>query len=121
MNSLDKLRSEVAGGLRYTHTRANANTGNLLEIASFAYAAIELLTEKGLLEISELDERKKAVAARLVEKFINEGMGLTFLAVLGSDPINNSHTYASSLCYKLRFLFRMIKLCEPLSISMSNC
>jgi Fe-S-cluster containining protein len=77
-SSLDNLRSEVAGGLRYTHTRANANTGNLLEVASFAYAAIELLTEKGLLEISELDERKKAVAGRLVQKFINEGMGLTF-------------------------------------------
>ena len=76
--SLDKLRSEVSGGLRYTHTRANANTGNLLEIASFAYAAIELLTEKGLLEVTELDERKKAVAGRLVKKFINEGMGLTF-------------------------------------------
>lgn len=77
-SSVDILRSEVASGLRYTHTRANANTGNLLEVASFAYAAIELLTEKGLLEISELDERKKAVAGRLVQKFINEGMGLTF-------------------------------------------
>ena len=77
-SSLEKLHSEVAGGLRYTHTRANANTGNLLEIASFAYAAIELLTEKGLLEVTELDERKKAIAGRLVKKFINEGMGLTF-------------------------------------------
>lgn len=75
---LDKFRSEIAGGLRYTHTRANANTGNLLEIASFAYAAIELLTEKGLLDITELDERKKTVAGRLVKKFINEGMGLTY-------------------------------------------
>lgn len=77
-SSLEKIRSEVAGGLRYTHTRANANTGNLLEIASFAYAAIELLTEKGLLDITELDERKRAVAGRLVKKFINEGMGLTY-------------------------------------------
>jgi hypothetical protein len=51
-SGLDKLRSDVADGLRYTHTRANANTGNLLEIASFAYAAIELLTEKGVLEIA---------------------------------------------------------------------
>ena len=59
-------------------TRANANTGNLLEIASFAYAAIELLAEKGLLEITELDERKKAIAGRLVKKFIKEGMGLTY-------------------------------------------
>ncbi|MGH8628869.1 MAG: YkgJ family cysteine cluster protein [Gammaproteobacteria bacterium] len=77
-SSLDKLRSEVAGGLRYAHTRANANTGKLLEIASFAYAAIELLAEKGLLETTELDERKKAIAGRLVPKFIEEGMGLAY-------------------------------------------
>jgi len=77
-SSIEKMRSEVAGGLRYTHTRANANTGNLLEMASFAYAAIELLTEKGLLDITELDERKKTIAGHLVKKFINEGMGLTY-------------------------------------------
>jgi hypothetical protein len=77
-SGLDKVRSEVAGGLRYAHTRANANTGKLLEIASFAYAVIELLAEKGLLETTELDERKKAIAGRLVPKFIDEGMGLTY-------------------------------------------
>ena len=76
--SLDKLRGEVAGGLRYAHTRANANTRKLLEIASFAYAAIELLADKGLLETTELDERKKAIAGRLVQKFIDEGMGLSY-------------------------------------------
>jgi hypothetical protein len=37
----------------------------------FFYAAIELLTEKDLLEISGLDGRKKAVAERLIQKFIN--------------------------------------------------
>lgn len=74
---LDKLREEVAGGLRYTHTRANANTRKLLEIASFAYAAIDLLAEKGLLQIEELDERKKTIAERMVKKFIDEGMGIT--------------------------------------------
>ena len=63
----DELRDKVAGGLRYVHTRANANTGKLLEVASFAYAAIELLAEQGLLQIEELDERKTAVAGRLVD------------------------------------------------------
>jgi Fe-S-cluster containining protein len=74
---LDTLREEIAGGLRYAHTRANANTRKLLEIASFAYAAIDLLAEKGLLQIEELDERKKTIGGRLVEKFIDQGMGIT--------------------------------------------
>lgn len=74
----DDLRDEVAGGLRYAHTRANINTGKLLEVASFAYAAVELLADKGLLQIEELDERKNAVAGRLVEKFADLGMGVAY-------------------------------------------
>ena len=74
----EDLRQEVAGGLRYMHTRANANTGKLLEVASFTYAAIELLAEKGLLEIADLDERKAAVAERLVKKFTEDGMGAAY-------------------------------------------
>jgi Fe-S-cluster containining protein len=88
----DNLRDEVAGGLRYAHTRANANTGKLLEVASFAYAAIELLAEKGLLPIEALDERKKVVAGRLVEKFANQGMGVVY-----QQPEHNKYTFDSEV------------------------
>lgn len=74
----DTLRTEIADGLRFTHNQATANTRKLLEVASFAYAAIDLLADKGLLRIEELDERQKTVAASLVEKFIDQGMGLTY-------------------------------------------
>jgi hypothetical protein len=74
----DKLRQEMADGLRYTHSQATANTRKLLEVTSFAYAAIDLLAEKGLLQIEELDERQKTIAGRLVEKFLDQGMGLTY-------------------------------------------
>ena len=40
-----EVREEIAAGFRYTHFRADANTGKLLEIASFLYAAIELLNK----------------------------------------------------------------------------
>lgn len=74
----EDLRHEVAAGLRYMHTRASSNTGKLLEVASFAYAAIELLAEKGHLDIAELDKRKAALAERLVKKFTEEGMGAAY-------------------------------------------
>lgn len=77
-NDQGDLRDEVAGGLRYAHTRTNTNTGKLLEVASFAYAAIELLSEQRLIQIEDLDERKKAVAGRLVEKFADQGMGVVY-------------------------------------------
>ena len=69
------LRQEVAEGLRYTHSRANANTTKTLEAASFLYALIEIMSEKGLITIEELDERKRAVGERLAKQFSEKGMG----------------------------------------------
>jgi len=71
----EELRKEVAQGFLYSHTRASTNTGKALEVASFCYALIELLEEKGIISIEELDERKKVVAPRLVKKFAEKGMG----------------------------------------------
>ena len=77
--SLEELRQEVVRGFLYSHTRANDNTGKTLEAASFSYALIELLQEKGVITIEELDERKKQVGKRLVQKFAEEGMGMVAL------------------------------------------
>ena len=82
------LRDEVARGLTYAHNRANTNTGKLLEVTSFAYAAIEVLAEKGLISIEELDERKKVVAERLTEAFREEGMG-----VIRAEPDLDKYTF----------------------------
>jgi Fe-S-cluster containining protein len=86
------FRSEIAGGLRYTHTRANANTAKLLEVASFAYAAIEILSERGLISIEELDQRKKVIADRLVEKFRQEGIGAAY-----QDPEYDKYSFEDSV------------------------
>ena len=73
-----EARDEVASGLRYAHFRADANTSKLLEVASFLYAAIDLLSQKGLLDLTELDQRKKAATSNLVEKFTDRGMGVAY-------------------------------------------
>lgn len=86
------LRAEIAGGLRYTHTRANANTAKLLEVASFAYAAIGLLSESGLISVAELDERKKVIADRLIEKFRQEGIGAAY-----QDPEHEKYTFEATV------------------------
>lgn len=74
--SLEALRDQVAEGLMYSHSRENANTSKILEVASFSYALIELLMERGLISVEELDERKREVGQRLVEKFVDKGMGV---------------------------------------------
>jgi Fe-S-cluster containining protein len=79
---------ELSRGLLYTHTRINSNTTKTLEVASFLYALIEILDEKGLFSIEELDERKKQVASRLVQKFVESGMGLMY-----QDPEYDKYTF----------------------------
>ena len=88
------LRIEYEGALYhvtaslYTHTRINANTSKTLEVRSFLYALIELLNEKGLISIDELDARKKQVAERLVQKFVESGIGLRY-----QDPEYDKYTF----------------------------
>src|ERR1044072_8589937 len=88
----DTMRSEIAEGLRYTHDRANSNTAKLLDVSSFAYAAIELLAEKGLIDIEDLDCKKKEIAGRLVEKFRQEGIGAAY-----QDPEHDKYTFESAV------------------------
>lgn len=83
-----KIQNELASGLLYAHTRINDNTRKTIETASFLYALIELLNEKGLLSIEELDERKKQVAERLVRKFTESGIGLMY-----QDPEYDKYTF----------------------------
>jgi Fe-S-cluster containining protein len=89
---LGEMRTEMTGGFLYTHHRANANTRKTLEVASFAYALIELLVEKGLLTVEELDERKKEVAERLAAKFRDDGMG-----VVRQEPEYDKYSFDSSV------------------------
>jgi len=81
------LRKEVAEGLLYTHTRLNENSKTAVEAASFLYGLIDLLTEKGLIAVEELDERKKAIATRMVSNSRERGMG-----VLLQDPETDKYT-----------------------------
>ena len=77
-NEDNQARAETARGLRYCHKRINANTSKSLESASFLYAIVELLAEKDLITIEELDERKKTIANRLVQNFKKNGFGLMY-------------------------------------------
>jgi hypothetical protein len=72
----DKLRRQVAEGLLYAHARLSENTKATVEAASFLYALVELLSEKGIIEIEQLDERMREVAVRLAKKNSEKGVGV---------------------------------------------
>jgi Fe-S-cluster containining protein len=101
-------RKEVAGGLLYCHSRLNANTSKLLESASFLYALVELLSEKGLVELEELEDKKREVAERLLESYLDKGMGVamqederdkyTFDETVDIDCENRVHLCKAACC-----------------------
>ena len=81
----DDLRREVAHGFLDTHNRANKNAAKVLETASFSYALVELLAEKGIISLEELDARQQIVRKRLVEKFAEQGIGVVALQEFEQD------------------------------------
>jgi hypothetical protein len=84
-SSVEALRREVVQGFLDSHTRSNKNADKVLEVASFSYALIELLQEKGLITVEELDERKKQIIQRLISKFIEQGMGVVAMQDFKED------------------------------------
>jgi prolipoprotein diacylglyceryltransferase/Fe-S-cluster containining protein len=77
-HAYDQLHQQIARGFRYTHFRANANTSELIEVAASLHAAVEILHEKGLLTPEDLERRKSTTAKRLVERFSQRGMGVSY-------------------------------------------
>lgn len=63
------LRQSVAEGLLHIHSRLGVNTRKTLEATAFLYALVELLEEKGLIVIEELDARKQVAAERLAQQY----------------------------------------------------
>lgn len=88
MDAASDLRREVVDGLLYAHSRLNTNTGKTMEAASFLYALIELLTEKGVITVAELDERKRAVGQRLADQLRRGGDG-----VILQNPEYDKYTF----------------------------
>lgn len=71
-----RLRREVSEGLVSADARLSKTRIDSLEAAAFLYALVELLVEKNLLSIDELDDRKRDVAKRLVRKHEDDGGGV---------------------------------------------
>jgi hypothetical protein len=82
------LRQQVAEGLFYTHVRLSQNTNKTMEASAFLYGLIELLGEKGLITIQELDERKKVVGERLTAQLKEKGLG-----VMLQDPEEDKYAF----------------------------
>ncbi|RPI75875.1 MAG: YkgJ family cysteine cluster protein [Desulfobacteraceae bacterium] len=77
-DELTQMAGEVADGLLYTHARLTYNIQHTLKNASFLYALIELLDEKKIITIEELEERKRKTAEQLIKRFEDSRIGLLY-------------------------------------------
>ncbi len=85
---ISEIRKDLCEGLLYAHARSNFNTTKILEAVAFLYAMAEMLNEKGLLSIEELDKRKREVAKAVVDMFIQSGVSLIY-----QDPEYDKYNY----------------------------
>src|SRR5262245_6874558 len=83
---------QVAEGFLYAHARLNDNTQATLEAASFLYGLVELLNERQLISIEELDRRKHEVAQRLARKNRDKGVG-----VLLQEPESDKYSFSAEV------------------------
>jgi len=108
----EPVHSDMRRALRYVHFRANANTGELVQIASLAAATAQLLEERGVLRKEDLDERKAALSTEFARQFRTRNMGVAF-NVLEADKYTTEKKAAidcenrihlcRAACCKLRF------------------
>lgn len=111
-----KISNDLSYALLYTHTRINDNTKKTLEAASFLYALIELLEEKGIISIEELDERKKQVAERLLQKFTESGIGLMY-----QEPEYDKYAFEHEACVDCQGRIQICKaICCKLPFALSS-
>ncbi len=81
--------SDVAGGLAYLHHRSNEISQRTLEAASFTYALIEILVEKEIISLDEINTRQKPVATRLLKRFIKHDAGIAI-----QEPNQDKYTFS---------------------------
>src|SRR5262249_43199941 len=79
---------DIARGFLDTHSRLTANTAKTLEACSFLYGLVDLLSEKGLISIEELDARQKVIAQRLEQQLRRNGAGVKL-----QDPECDKYTF----------------------------
>jgi Fe-S-cluster containining protein len=83
-----ELRREVADAFLHAYSQLNSNTGKTLEASSFLYALIEILSDRGIISIEELDAKKRVVAERLMAKFRDQRVGTVL-----QDPEIDKYTF----------------------------
>jgi Fe-S-cluster containining protein len=85
----ESLRREVVDGLLYAHARLSENTQAAVEVGAFLYALIELLSERGVISIDELDARMPDVRARLEKKNVDKGVGVLIM----EGPVGDKYAF----------------------------
>lgn len=88
-DSHNHLRRETAQGLVYTHNRLNTNLRKTREAAAYTYALIELLNDKGIIGVEELETRREVLEAQLQAQYKEEGQGVAL-----QDPEQDKYAFA---------------------------
>lgn len=70
------LEQDVLRGLVYAYNRANANTAEVHQANATLHALVELLVDRGLVNIESLDARREQASEQLRRRYLERGMAV---------------------------------------------
>jgi Fe-S-cluster containining protein len=79
MNDTEQQKAivdDIHRGLVYAHNRANANTAEVHQANATLNALVELLIDRGLVNIESLEARRKQAAEQLRRDYLGRGMAV---------------------------------------------
>lgn len=79
MNDIEQQKAivdDIHRGLVYAHNRANANTTEVHQANATLNALVELLVDRGLVNIESLEARRKEAAEQLRRDYLSRGMAV---------------------------------------------
>ncbi|HSE38826.1 MAG TPA: YkgJ family cysteine cluster protein [Blastocatellia bacterium] len=79
MNEFEQQKAivdDIHRGLVYAHNRANANTTEVHQANATLNALVELLVDRGLVNIESLEARRKQAAEQLRRTYLERGMAV---------------------------------------------
>jgi Fe-S-cluster containining protein len=79
MNDIEQQKAivdDIHRGLVYAHNRANANTAEVHQANATLNALVELLVDRGLVNIESLEARRKQAAEQLRRDYLGRGMAV---------------------------------------------
>lgn len=85
---LRELERQIQRGFLHGHTRMSSNYSNLFQVATTVYSLVDLLVQRGLVSLDEVEGQVRHVQQRLAESEFGAGLQFTMAREAGDKYVD---------------------------------